>query len=205
MRKTLAAALFSLLLAAASSAATIAVGRGGSTNGYTVLADQGLTNLSETGGFYIAVGTFATEPVITNLSQILSAVQNFQVFASAQSPTTGLTKGSVTGSFVATDASFNSAPLYILIGNGFTKETSSQFALLKGNPTAFTFPATAGQPSGSGTITLTGVNVASPVGVLGTQTEVANGPDTLVLWRFPEPSSVMFGLLGLVSVLRRRR
>ena len=204
MRKTLAAALFSLLLAAASSAATIAVGRGGPTNGYTVYDHLG-NNLSLTGGFYIAVGTFATEPVITNHSQVQSALANFQVFASVLSPTTGTTTGSVTGSFVATNAAFNGAPLYILIANGTTLGTSNEFALLKGDPVAFTFPATAGQPSGSGTISLTGVNVASPVGFVGTQTEVANGPDTLRLWIMPEPSSVMFGLLGLVSVLRRRR
>jgi len=209
MKKTLITALFSLLLAAASSAATIAVGRGGATNGYTVFEGflNGVAgkNLSITGGFYIAVGTYATEPVITNVAQFQSAVANFQVFASANSPTTGTTLGSVTGSFVATNAAFNGAPLYILIGNGTTRENSTSFAILKGNPTAFNFPATAGQPSGSGTVTLTGAAVASPVGFAGRQVEVAGAPDTLVLGFAPEPSSALLGLLGVVGLMRRRR
>lgn len=209
MKKTFITALFSLLLAVTSSAATIAVGRGGATNGYTVF-EQLLTgdagaNLSIAGGFYIAVGTYATEPVITTHAQYLSAVQDFQAFASVLSPTTGSTTGSVTGSFVATNAAFNGVALYILIGNGTTRENSSQFAILKGNPTAFAFPATAGQPSGSATVTLTGVNVASPVGGAGRQVDVANAPDTLVLGFVPEPSSALLGLLGVFGLMRRRR
>jgi len=207
MKKTIIAGLFSLLLAGASSAATIAVGRGGATNGYTVFnpASLGGANLSTTGGFYIAVGTYASEPVISNLAQFQSAVANFQVFASVNSPTTGTTTGSVTGSFVATDAAFNGAALYILVGNGTTKENSSAFAILKGDPAAFTFPATSGQPSGSGTVTLTGAAVASPIGIAGTETDVANLPDNLVLAAIPEPSVALLGALGLLGLVRRRR
>ena len=201
MKKTLITAFFSLLLAAASSAATIAVGRGGPTNGYTVYSHG--TNLSEIGGFYIAIGTFATEPVITSPT-FYQALVDFRVFASVLSPTSGTTKGSITGSFVGTDASFNNAPLYFLIGNGTTKENSTAFIFLKGDPLGFTFPATAGQPSGSGTVTLTGADVASVLDPYGYQTEVAGAPDLLVM-SFPEPSSVMFGLLGLASLMRRRR
>jgi len=205
MKKTIVTALFSLLLAAASSAATIAVGRGGPTNGYVVFNPPSLggANLSEAGGFYIAVGTFATEPVIANLAQYLSAAANFQVFASVLSPTTGTTKGSITGSFVATNAAFNGAPLYFMIGNGTTKENSTVFIFLKGDPVAFAFPATAGSPSGSGTVTLTGADVASVLGP-GSQTAVDGAPDILVMG-VPEPSSALLGLFGVFGLMRRRR
>ena len=195
------------MLAGASSAATIAVGRGGATNGYAVFNPESLggANLSATGGFYIAVGTYATEPVISNIAQFQSAVSNFQVFASVNSPTSGTTLGSVTGSFVATDAAFNSVALYFLIGNGTTKENSNAFAILKGDPAGFTFPATAGQPSGSGTVTLTGAAVASPIGIAGTETDIAGGADTLVLAAIPEPSVALLGALGILGLVRRRR
>ena len=210
MKKTVLTALFSLLLAAASSAATVTVTREwGADAGYTVftqtLAGTPATNLSIAGGFYIAVGTYATEPVITTYAQYESAVQNFQVFASVLSPTTGATLGSVTGQFVATDAAFNSAPLYLLIGNGTTRENSSQWAILKGDPTAFAFPANAESALASSIVSLTGAAAASPVGFAGRQVEVAGAPDTLMLGFVPEPSSALLGLLGVVGLMRRRR
>ena len=202
-KNTLVAAMMSLLLAGTASAATISVGRGGATNGYAVF--NGDTNLSLTGGFYIAVGTYSSAPVITTTASLISAVADFNVFASVLSPTSGTTIGSVTGSFVATNAAFNSAPLYFLIGNGTTRENSTAFAILSGDPTPFAFPATAGQASGSGTVTLSGAAVASPLANAGTELDIASAPDRLNLVAIPEPSTALLGFLGLAGLIRRRR
>jgi hypothetical protein len=203
MKKLVISLILSALATGAASAATIAVGRGGSTNGYAVF--DGSTNLSAVGGYYIAIGTYAVAPTISDAATFQAAINNFSVFASVLSPTSGATLGSVTGSFVATNAAFNSAPLYFLIGNASTKEASTKFAILKGDPTGFFFPASAGSPSGSGSVTLSGAAVASPIGIAGSETDVAGAPDTLVLSAIPEPSVALLGALGILGLVRRRR
>jgi MYXO-CTERM domain-containing protein len=206
MKNTILALLLGAVATGVSSAATIAVGRGGATNGYTTFTASG-TNLSLTGGFYFSVGTFASEPVITTPASLLNVItNNYSEFASILTPTSGSTIGSLTGSFIATNADFNSVPMYFVVGNGTTRANSTQFAILKGDPTPFVFPASAGSPSGAASITLSGAAVASPLAGAGIELEIAGAPDSLTLVdTIPEPSAVLLGALGALGLLRRRR
>lgn len=206
MKNTILVLLFGTVATCFSGAATIAVGRGGATNGYTTFTAGG-TNLSLTGGFYFSVGTFASEPVITTPASLLSAITNqYSEFAAIQSPTTGTTLGSLTGSFIATNADFNSVPMYFVVGNGTTRANSTQFAILKGDPVGFVFPAAAGSPSGAANITLSGAAVASPLANAGIEVDIVGAPDSLTLVdTIPEPSAALLGALGALGLLRRRR
>jgi len=206
MKNTILVLLVAVAATGVSPAATIAVGRGGSTNGYTTFTAGG-TNLSLTGGFYFSVGTFATEPVITTPASLLSALTNqYSEFAAITTPTSGATIGSLTGSFVATNSAFNSVPMYFVVGNGVDKASSTQFAILKGDPTAFAFPASAGSPSGAASITLSGAATSSPLANAGTELEILNLPDSLTLVdTIPEPSVALLGAFGALGLLRRRR
>lgn len=209
MKTILTSSILGLAMASISPAATIAVGRGGSTNGYNVLNATG-TSISLLGGFYFSVGTFSSEPVITTPASLLTAITStYSEFAFVLTPTSGTTTGSLTGSFVATNSAFNSVPMYFVIGNGTTQANSTQFAILKGDPVGFAFPASAGSPSGSGAITLSGAAVASPLPNAGSEVDVPNLPDTLTLVNVasgvPEPSALILGAVGALALLRRRR
>lgn len=197
-----------ILLASAGLAqsATISVVRSG--NGVVGVTSTG-TVLS-TGGYYIGVGSYGdTAPTITDDATFLTALASFKEFASATSPTTGGTVGTITGSFAsnggATPADFNAKTLYILVGNAASRAASTEFALIQGTPSwSFVGDVTIG--SASATISLVDSTAFSVVGVAGTEIDQATGQDRIQMRAvIPEPSSILLGLLGLGLIARRKR
>lgn len=116
--------------------ATIAIGAGfGPTSG--VMAQLISGPLLSGGGYYIGVGVFDVTPVIKGPADLQFAVNAFTEFGSATSSTTGATKGKIAASITAIPANpaiFNSNEMYLLIGNGATKEVSTQFSPSCGEP-----------------------------------------------------------------------
>jgi hypothetical protein len=200
---------FALMLASVSAvdAATIAVGRGIGNPGITAQVNGG-ESLSA-GGFYIAVGTFtnasgATEvpAITTEFSSLLAAVAQFDVFSSVTSSTTGATIGTITGSFAATGGAdpsqFNLKPIYFLVGNGETKESSTAFGIFSVAAGA-AFPANVAATV-SNSVTLSSGASITPLLNAGT----VNG-NVFSLVPIPEPSTALLGAIGALGLLRRRR
>jgi hypothetical protein len=191
---------FALMLASVSAvdAATIAVGRGIGNPGITAQVNGG-ESLSA-GGFYIAVGTFtnasgATEvpAITTEFSSLLAAVAQFDVFSSVTS---------ITGSFAATGGAdpsqFNLKPIYFLVGNGETKESSTAFGIFSVAAGA-AFPANVAATV-SNSVTLSSGASITPLLNAGT----VNG-NVFSLVPIPEPSTALLGAIGALGLLRRRR
>jgi hypothetical protein len=193
-----------LLSAVCAQSATVAVARGG----LGVVALYGSTALS-TGGYYVAVGSFATVPTVENTpTSVLAAVAAFNEFASATSPTAaGGPQGAIVGEFtggLSNAALFNGKEIFILVGNAATKAESTDFAILKGS-TAWTFTA---DVSAADSISVTLRDVAGFDAVAGAEVDVADpAKDQVQLWTtVPEvSSSVLMGLFGLGLMSSRRR
>ena len=190
-----------------SNAATITLSRGSGNPGVIASADG--VALS-TGGYYWATGTFtntsgATEvPVITTaFSSLLAAVAAFDVFASSTASAAGATIGTITGSATGSggsDASvFNSKPMYLLVGNGITQATSTFFGIFS-MTTPQAFPANV---AAAGTTVVSIPNGASITPLLNAGT--VSGNSFQLVATVPEPSSVVFGAIGVLGLLRRRR
>lgn len=195
-----------LLTTAFSSAVTISVSRAG--EGLIPVTTAG-TALS-TGGYYIGVGSFDVVPTITGPASLQAAVTAFNVFASATSPTTGGTVGTIVGSFTAAGGAnpdkFNSSSIYFLIGNAATKDASTEFAIFSATPNAL-FTANVAV---SGTVNIALQNVSSIQPLEGAGTEVDNASPVKDQLRLattvPEPSSaILVAAFGLLTIGRRRR
>jgi PEP-CTERM motif len=196
------AAVISSLVA--SNAATINIVRSGAGTGIQAQTSAG-TNLT-TGGYFVGVGTFAVAPTITDQDSFVSAVNNFSLAGSFLAPTTGTTVGLLVGSFDTINTAFNSAALYLLVGNGTTRANSTEFAIIQGTP-GFVFPANVGVAGGTN-YTLGNATQISPVGVAGLEIDNATGFDVIqlrALAPIPEPSTALLGLLGIAGLIRRRR
>lgn len=199
-----------LLALANSNAATIAVGQGFGTN-VGIVAKQQFANggaVLSGGGYYLSVGTFATEPTITDFATLLAAVSSFSSFAELTSPTAaGATQGSIVGSFTSTGgadpAVFNTKSIYMLVGNGATRAASTEWAIIN---TGVAFPANV-TLSGSTPVTLSSINSFTTLANAGTEIDIASGTgkDQLQLVGVPEPSAALLGAIGVLGLLRRRR
>jgi hypothetical protein len=196
---------------AVANAATINVGQGFGTNVGVVAQTSSGTVLSN-GGYYIAIGSFATVPTVVPVgtdsgASFLAAVNSFNIFTSLTSPTAaGATQGSITGAFTSTGgvdpAVFNLKQIYFLVGNGSTKENSTEFGIFS---VVTTFPANVAQ-SGATAVTVGGVTNIVPLLNAGGEFDTIGGRDTFLLINpVPEPSTALLGLLGLAGLLRRRR
>ncbi len=188
-----------------STAATVSIARGIGNPGISTLTADG-TVLS-TGGYYIAAGTFTNglgiteEPVITNdFSSLLAAVAAFDVFGSASSPISGTTQGLIVGSINSLGAPdpavFNLKQIYLLIGNGATQGTSTQFGIFKMTTPVF-FPIDVTAASSTTVSTSFGTSI-SPLTNAGS---VSGNSFQLI----PEPSTFLLSSLGVLVLLRRRR
>lgn len=200
--------LFLTLLAANASAITIQMGKGLAV-GVNVLT-TGTTGI--TGGYEIKVGTFAAEPAAdATFAQVLAA---FQQFASTTSPIAGNASGLITAadstslvasSTAGTAATFNTRPIYFLIGDTASSATWSFFGVLKGQtPTAasWTFPA---DTTGTASVNAIASTVAAITPVFGTEIDNPTGPDSFRLVAVPEPSASIMGILGAFGLLARRK
>ena len=202
--------LYALLLVAglteASSAATVAIARSGAGTGIQAQTSAGV-NLTG-GNYFIGVGTYLVAPSITDQASFVDAVTNFSLFGSALSPVpTATTAGLIIGSITATNTAFNSALLYMLIGNGTTKANSTEFAIIQGTSPAWTFAPNVAL-AGSTTYTLANASQFAVVGVAGTEIDNLTGADGLQLRTLaviPEPSAALLGAIGALGLLRRRR
>ena len=203
MKTKLYALLLVTGLSAVSSAATVAIARSGAGTGIQTQTSSGIDLTG--GNYFIGVGTYLVAPTITDQASFLSAVNSFALFGSALSPVpTATTAGLIIGSITATDTAFNSSPLYMLIGNGSTKANSTEFAIIQGTSPAWTFAANVAL-AGSTTYTLANASQFAVVGVAGTEIDNATGFDGLQLRAIPEPSTIFFGIFGVMGFLRRRR
>lgn len=178
-----------------ANAATIAVGRGIGNPGI-IAATSGGTALSA-GGYSISVGSFATEPTITSdFSSLLAAVASFNTFATLPSPVSGVTVGTITGSFNGNGAPdptlFNLKPIYFVIENA---GEYGIFKVLAGT----SFPANVAAVV-STSVTLSSGLAITPLANAGT---VQGNNFRLVA--IPEPSTMLLGALGALGLLRRRR
>jgi hypothetical protein len=192
-----------------SHAATIAVGQGFGTNVGVVAKTQfanGGVALSG-GGYYLAVGTFTVEPVITTeFSSLLAAVGSFNIFQTLTSPTAvGATQGSIVGAFTSTGGAdpsiFNTKPIYMVIGNGANAASSTEWGIFR-TPVAFPANVTL---SGSTPVTLSSVSSFTALANAGTAIDIDGGKDQFQLVGIPEPSAALLGALGALGLLRRRR
>ena len=194
-----------------ASAATINVSPGfGGGSGIMTRTSTNSTLLP--GGYYIAVGTFAVEPVISTRADLIAAVADFQVFAFDTAPASGARRGKLDANLTALDASFSNDVMYFLVGNGDTQASSSEVAIFRiadddpGVTEPRNFPSDTSSAEGVG-VTLSGVNVIRPLANAGSVLVTdASLPDVLILTPIPEASSAMLGLLGMFGYsLRRRR
>lgn len=200
------------LSAVASQAATVAISRSGV--GIIPITSTG-TPLSS-GGYYIGVGTFAGDaPSISDEASLLAAVSSFREFANAVAPISGGTVGTVTGSFTGglTNATqFNSKEIFVLIGNGATQATSTEFAIIRGTSPTWQFVSDVSVADNI-PVVIRDTTMFAPVGTFNT--EVVNGTtadtikDQITLMpveKVPEPSTTVLGaVLGLGLMMRRRR
>ena len=192
-----------------SEAATVNVGGVFSgTSGLGVKTSSG-TILSG-GGYYIAIGSFATVPtVLPDASNLATAVDTMNIFAVLQSPTVaGNTQGTITGSFVGTGggdaALFNGKQIYFVVGNGSNRANSTEFAILT-TATNVLFPA---DVTTTATAAVTFSSITNSVVLSNAGLEDANGTarDLIVLAApVPEPSIALLGALGIFGLVRRRR
>lgn len=167
----------SLVLAAASQAATVTVSAGFGAQGLSVATDGVATT-----PFTVAVGNWDGSA--------------FTQFSTSISDT-----GKVNGVFTSqAPVSLNGLALHLWIGSGAVG-TSTSYLILSSNA-ATKFPAdvtTAGGPTFNAALA-TGVSLV-------TSTGAQFNPDTssVVLTTIPEPSAILLGAVGAIGLLRRRR
>lgn len=194
------------LAAGSASAITISLSRGSGNPG--IIASVGGTSLSA-GGYYIAAGTFTngsgvTEvpTITTDFSSLLQAVAAFDVFASVTAPISGGTVGTITGSFVgtggATPDTFNSKPIYFLVGNQATAAASTAWGIFS-MTTPVSFPANVAAAAGGPLISIGTGPTITPLANAGS---VTGNSFALAV---PEPSAALLGAFGALGLLRRRR
>jgi hypothetical protein len=191
----------------ASTAATVSVSRSG--QGIIPVTTTG-TVLS-TGGYYIGVGTFSMIPEVRDPASLAAAVSAFSEFARSTAPTSGGTAGTITGSFSsfggATPATFNSREIFVVVGNQSTRETSTEFAILRGTP-AWTFAGDV-TAADSTAVVIQSVNSFDTLSGAGTEVDPgATGQDRVALALavvVPEPSSIVLLAMGALGLIRRRR
>jgi len=216
--------VLALLLATSSYASAATINVGGvisAATGIVATSPNGgaLTN----GGYYIAVGSFATVPVIgPGDTDISSFVDSMNVFATVTSPTlVGNTKGTITGSFISTGggnaSAFNLKQIYFTVGNAATKHASTEWAIFT-TATNIAFPADVTAPTA---VTVSLGSIANSVMVANAGTEIDNvspvkdgimfgtlstiGYQPVPEPSAPEPSAALLGALGALGLLRRRR
>jgi hypothetical protein len=186
-----------------AAAATLVVNQGfpPDTNGMTVQTAGG-TSLSG-GGYYIAAGSFASVPVLDPGGyNLFSLVDSMVIFGTVISDTSGSSQGAiriVQSSGSGGNPALNNQVVWLVIGNGATRETSTEFAIID---LGVLFPSDITSPA-------TTVKVASGVGtvntVVGSEIDSPAGTRDIIVLAVPEPASGLLGLLGGLGLLRRRR
>lgn len=212
MKSTLIAASVGVLMfsSVTSNAATISLARGLGNPGVIAAEDPRLggTVLSG-GGYYVAVGTFTNTTgvtevpsITTDFSSLLAAVAAFDIFQFGTTPTSGATQGVMNLSLTSTGGPnpsvFNSKQIYVLVGNGSSAASSSQWGIFTTvNPVLFPADVTA---AGTTAVALPTGAALSPLLNAGS----VNG-NNFRLVGIPEPSTMLLGALGALGLLRRRR
>ena len=198
-----------LLTTVRSQASTVAITRPFAAGQGVMAITSAGTFLTE-GGYYIGIGTFASgAPVITDYASLLQAIATtYTEFGAITSATTGVNKGFVAGSVTNSNAAaFNSAEIYLVIGNAATRALSTEFAILR-HTAAVSWGSNA---SAAGTVTFAMLTQDSfaPVPNAGTEFNdltVANRDGIVLVGApVPEPSGMVLLLLGLCAGMRRRR
>lgn len=184
------------------NAATINVARGIGNPGVTVNDFSG-TALTA-GGFYMAVGTYALVPTVTDYATLLTSVNSLIQFGAAGVSNSTTIAGvlqlnaGITFNGGDTPELWNSQEIYLVVGNGATRAASTDFAILR-TTTPTLFPANVAPVS---TVNFAVPNGAalSPISGAGS----LNG-NVLTLSGIPEPSTALLGAVGVLGLLRRRR
>jgi Flp pilus assembly secretin CpaC len=140
--------------------------------------------------------------VITDqFTSLLAAVAAFNVFQTVNSPTSGGTIGTITGSFTAVPTNpelFNNRQIYFLVTH-----TTGAGAVEHG---IFTTAAGTAFPPNAAAVVSTSVTLSSgasitPIAGGGT----VEGNNLQLVQVIPEPSTALLGLIGALGLLRRRR
>lgn len=190
-----------LLLSIACFAGLVGISQGATINLTRGIGNPGvgLGPAYADGGYAIAVGSYASDP--TPLIGSMDLVNLFQLFAAGTSPTSGATKGLITGSFTSTangagqaPSMFNNQLIYVMVGDKPTMAASSAFGIFAFQ-TVYNFPPDV-TATGATSVTLSNATVMKPI--LG---EVSGGNFVLV----PEPTTALLSSLGILALLRRRR
>lgn len=189
---------------AITNAATVAVSPSfGTVNGIIAMDMAGAP--IDAGGYAIAVGSYDTEPVVTDFASLLSAVGQMNIFDVQTSPDSLATQGTISGAFTSLGAPnpglFNNQQIYFVVGNGVDIASSTEFGIFK---VAATFPPDVTQ-AGSTPVVLGNVGAIEALPNAGTPISNAGARDNFQLVGIPEPSAALLGLLGVVGLLRRRR
>jgi len=201
-QKLIATALVSFACVFSASAVTVNVARGIGNTGVTVKDFQDVTLSS--GGFYMAVGTYAIVPTVVDYQTLMTSVDSLIQFgASGVSNSTTLAgvlqlSTGITSNGGATPDVWNLKEVYVVVGNAATKALSTDWAILRTTTSTF-FPAnvalaattTFSVPSGAALNPIPGAGSVSG--------------NILTLQGVPEPSAALLGALGALSLLRRRR
>ena len=194
--------IWSVLSLAEAATVTIASGLG-SVQGITVKTAEGA--ILSGGGYYIAVGSFDIVPTISGGTMDLSPyVDAMNIFATMTSPTaTGYHQGAIYGTLISISnpTLFNSRQIYIVVGNGASRATSTEFAILT-SATNILFP---GDVTSVALTTIQLFSIANSVVLPNAGTEIEGGAARDMIQLVPEPSAVLLGLLGVPGLLRRRR
>lgn len=203
--------ILGLLLASFSVAGAATINVGGvfsATSGLVGVSASG--SVLSAGGYYIAVGSFASVPTISSdYANLEAAVDSMNIFASLTSPTaTGNTQGTITGAFAGTGGGnaslYNGKQIYFVIGNGATRAASTDFAIFT-SATNILFPA---DVTGSGTAAVSLSSITNSVVLANGGSEDAAGTardQIRMVSAVPEPSAALLGAVGALGLLRRRR
>lgn len=198
-----------MLFAATSQASTVAITRPFTAGAGIMAVTSAGTFLTE-GNYYIGIGTFAGgAPVITDYLSLIQAIATtYSEFGAITSPISGANKGFVAGSVTNSNAAaFNSAEIYLVIGNASTRALSTEFAILRHNP-AVSWSSNA---SAAGTVTFAMLTQDSFAPVTNAGIEINDLTATnrdgiqLVGAPIPEPAGAALLLFGLCLGVRRRR
>lgn len=136
---------------------------------------------------YVAIGSYlGMNPLPTTASTL---VGEFDTFASG-SVTTKLN-----GNYTAIDGSFNAATIYLLVGNGVDKASSTLFAIVE---TTSSFPANVTLADNITINTQTNGFVSQDL--LG-----STSTNAITLVTVPEPSTLLLSAFGVLGLLRRKR
>lgn len=164
---------------------------------------QTFEGVTFSGGTYMAVGTYSSVPVLEpDDSNLLALVDAMAIFATGTTPTSGAQQGSLHGLFnwsgAVSPQTFNLQPIYLVVGDGSTRESSTQFAIID---LEILFPAdiSAAEATSKTISYITQINTLA-----GTEIDSPAGSKDIIRL-VPEPSVSLLAIFGGFAFLRRRR